>query len=84
MRSSQEKPSGTIFPGLIILFAMAAMVVALITIRQPHPSVRVWVPVNSGETSPGDDTSKAICSPVWSACSPTPPDLTSSIKAVSQ
>ena len=71
MNYRDNEPSGTIFPGVVILLAMAALVGALVSIRQPVEPVHVWVPVQSS----GSPTVKptTTCSPVWAGCNPTNP-----------
>ncbi|ASP98439.1 hypothetical protein CN065_14105 [Sinorhizobium meliloti] len=39
-----EKSAGSMFPGFVILVAIAAMIVTLVSVRQPIRAVRVWVP----------------------------------------
>lgn len=66
MSYRDDKPKGTIFPGVAILLAMAGLVGALVCIRQPPSPVRVWVPVQSTSLSPGKTTTR--CSPVRVGC----------------
>ncbi len=66
MSYRRDEPSGSIFPGVVILFAMAGLVAALVYIRQPIASVRVWVPAQSSQ-APARRSSEN-CSPVWAEC----------------
>lgn len=45
--SRDYRPAGSTFPGFVILVAIAALVVALVSVRQPAHTVRVWVPAAS-------------------------------------
>jgi hypothetical protein len=69
MSYPDQGPKGTIFPALAILLAMAGLVGALVSIRQPALPVRVWVPVQSTGSPGGKST--ANCSPVWAGCNTT-------------
>lgn len=63
-----HEPSGTVFPRVVIILAMAVLVGTLVSIRRPVENVRVWVPAQS----PGSATvrSRTNCSPVWAGCDP--------------
>lgn len=43
--SHDYKPSGSSFPGFALLVAIAALVVVLVSVRQPTQAARVWIPV---------------------------------------
>ncbi|ACS59871.1 hypothetical protein DB728_09005 [Rhizobium leguminosarum bv. viciae USDA 2370] len=73
MSHRNRKPSGSIFPGVAILFAMAALVGALVSIQRPAAPIRVWVPAQSGESRLGGEKSLSTCSPVWAGCNPSNP-----------
>ncbi|NKK33446.1 hypothetical protein E0H71_15985 [Rhizobium leguminosarum bv. viciae] len=62
------RPSGSIFPGVVILFAMAVLVGTLVSIQRPSAPIRVWVPAQSGESRSGGVKSLSMCSPVWAGC----------------
>jgi len=50
--SHDFRPPGSAFPGFVLLMAIAAMIVALVSVRQPTQAARVWVPAASaGATS---------------------------------
>lgn len=44
--SQDHRPTGTAFPGFVILLAIAALIVALVSVRQPTQAARVWVPAS--------------------------------------
>ncbi|TAU73053.1 hypothetical protein ELI02_32485 [Rhizobium leguminosarum] len=71
MSYRDPEPSGSIFPGVVILLAMAALVGTFVSIRQPAPRAQVWVPVQPVGSS--TVKSAAACSPVWARCGTTDP-----------
>ncbi|QFY62963.1 hypothetical protein FZ934_21755 (plasmid) [Rhizobium grahamii] len=51
--SHDYKPSGSSFPGFALLVAIAALVVVLVSVRQPTQAARVWIPgASAGTNSP--------------------------------
>lgn len=44
--SQDDRPAGTAFPGFVILLAIAALIVTLVSVRQQPQAVRVWVPAS--------------------------------------
>lgn len=68
MSYRSPRPSGSIFPGVVILFAMAVLAGALVSIQRSSAPVRVWVSARSGETHLGSEQSLAMCSPVRPRC----------------
>ncbi|TCU30122.1 hypothetical protein EV131_101610 [Rhizobium laguerreae] len=68
-RDNDNDTSGSHFPCVAILLAMAALAGALVSVRQPVVPARVWVPVQSA----GSSTVKpaAACSPARAGCNPT-------------
>jgi hypothetical protein len=67
MSYRKDEPSGSIFPGVVIILAMAGLVAALVYISHPIPSVRVWVPAQPGQAPARGPAGN--CSPVWTGCS---------------
>ncbi|AHF88218.1 hypothetical protein RLEG3_03750 (plasmid) [Rhizobium leguminosarum bv. trifolii WSM1689] len=55
MSYRDDEPKGTIFPGVVLLLAMAGLVGALVSMRQSTAPVRVWVPVQSMSLPAGVD-----------------------------
>jgi hypothetical protein len=49
--SQDYHPPGSAFPGFVILVAIAALIVALVSVRQPTQAARVWVPVSKGASN---------------------------------
>lgn len=68
MSYRSPRPSSSIFPCVVILFAMAVLAGALVSIQRPSAPVRVWVPARSGEAHLGSEQSLSTCSPVWPRC----------------
>jgi hypothetical protein len=51
--SHDYRPSGSLFPGFVILVAIAALVIALVAVKEPTKAARVWVPgVSAGAHTP--------------------------------
>jgi hypothetical protein len=73
MSDRDDEPSGTIFPGVVILLAMAVLVGTLVSIRTPVASVRIWVPVQSSGAHSVGTRSTSPCSPVSAGCNPADP-----------
>jgi hypothetical protein len=73
MSYRSPRPSGSVFPGVVILFAMAVLVGALVSIQRPSTPIRVWVPAQSDESHLGGEQSLSMCSPVWAGCNPSNP-----------
>ncbi|RWX15228.1 hypothetical protein EHI45_10890 [Rhizobium leguminosarum] len=73
MSYRSPRPSGSIFPGVVILFAIAVLVGTLVSIQRPSAPTRVWVPAQSGEFRSGGVKSLSMCSPVWAGCNPSNP-----------
>lgn len=73
MSNRSPRPSGSVFPGVVILFAMAVLVGVLMSIQRPSAPIRVWVPAQSGESHLNGEQSLSACSPVWAGCSPSNP-----------
>ena len=48
---SQYRPQGSAFPGFVILVAIAALIAALVSMRQPTQVARVWVPSSTGASN---------------------------------
>lgn len=58
--SYNDKPPAS-FPGLVILVAIAALIVAFLSVRQPMQITRVWIPgVSAGAETPHEGA-KAKC-----------------------
>ena len=70
MSHTDDQPSATIFPGVVILLAMAVLVAVLVWIRQPAVPIRVWVPVQSSGAPSGSIRSVSPCSPAGAGCNP--------------
>ncbi|TWA26092.1 hypothetical protein FB004_103198 [Sinorhizobium medicae] len=49
--SQDYRPPGSGFPGFVILVAIAALIVALVSVRQPTQAARVWVPASTGASN---------------------------------
>lgn len=73
MSYRSPRPSGSVFPGVVILFAMAVLVGALVSIQRPSTPIRVWVPAQSDQSHLGGEQSLSMCSPVWAGCNPSNP-----------
>ncbi len=60
--SQDYRPSGSAFPGFVILVAIAALIVTLVSVRKPPQAARVWVPVSKGDSNSIRDVGKS-CAP---------------------
>ncbi|TWA47405.1 hypothetical protein FB008_12040 [Sinorhizobium medicae] len=49
--SQDYRPPGSGFPGFVILVAIAALIGALVSVRQPTQAARVWVPASTGASN---------------------------------
>lgn len=49
---SYPEESASIFPGVVILLAMAGLVAVQVNIKRATASVRVWVPAKSSQALP--------------------------------
>lgn len=53
-----DKQRGSVFPGVVILCAMAVLLVAQLSVKRPIPTTRVCFPVGSGTTDPRENKAK--------------------------
>jgi hypothetical protein len=66
--SHDYRPSGSAFPGFVIRLAIAALIVTLVSVRQPPQATRVWVPVSTGASN---SIQNVGCAPWCRAIDPT-------------
>ncbi len=65
-----EEPSASTFPGFVILVAIAVLIVALVSVRQPMQTTRVWVPGSSVGTERPQEGARATCSSTCKSLNP--------------
>ena len=61
--SRDYRPAGSTFPGFVILVVIAALVVALVSVRQPTRTARVWLPAASTGVSNSIRSLGEMCAP---------------------